>query len=204
MEQLYVHDIYNKISKRFNHTRAYTWAGIKKFVKSFPENSIMLDAGCGNGKNMLIRNDCNMTGFDYCQNFVNICNEKGCNVFRGDIKNIPISDNTFDGVFSVAVIHHLDSKESRIKAINELIRVTKPGGRILIQVWADTVPKTNKFIQIKDNDYFVTWYVNKETTVKRYYHLFSKEELLSLIDTSVSIDNIEYEVDNWIFYLTKN
>ncbi len=37
---------------------------------------------------------------------------------------------------SVAVLHHLSTIERRQKAISELIRVTKPGGKIFIEVWA--------------------------------------------------------------------
>ena len=203
MEKLYVHNFYDKNSKRFDHTRAYTWKGITDFVKSFKSSSKLLDAGCGNCKNMLIRNDCNIMGFDFCQKFVKIGKKKGCNVFQANIKNIPLSDNTFDGVYSVAVIHHIDSIMGRKKAVNELIRVTKPGGKIFIQVWADTVPKNKKFIQIKDNDYFVTWYVDKDNIEKRYYHLFSKDEIINLLDNSVIINKIDYEVNNWVLYLTK-
>lgn len=41
-----------------------------------------------------------------------------------------------DYVISVAVIHHFSTEERRLEAINELVRITKPGGTILIYVWA--------------------------------------------------------------------
>lgn len=36
----------------------------------------------------------------------------------------------------IAVIHHLSTADRRLAAIKELIRIIKPGGRVLISVWA--------------------------------------------------------------------
>ena len=34
------------------------------------------------------------------------------------------------------MIHHLSTQEKRVKAVEELVRITKPGGQIFILVWA--------------------------------------------------------------------
>lgn len=47
----------------------------------------------------------------------------------GDISRLDFDDATFDGVTSERVFQHLDSPAS---AIAELVRVTKPGGRIVV------------------------------------------------------------------------
>ena len=47
----------------------------------------------------------------------------------GDISRLDFDDATFDGVTSERVFQHLDSPAS---AIAELVRVTKPGGRIAV------------------------------------------------------------------------
>jgi len=108
--------------------------------------------------------------------------------------------------FCVAVIHHLENIDNRKKAINELIRVTKPNGKIFIQVWANNINKTKKFINIDNNDYYVTWRLNKTNeNIKRYYHLFTKDELIKLIDFNlVSLIDIIYELNNWIIIIKKN
>ncbi len=206
MENLFVNNIYEKIAYHFNHTRTYYWFSIKEFVLSFNNKSLLLDAGCGNGKNMLIRNDCMILGLDNCNKLIEISKNKKLNVLLSNIKNIPFRNNLFDGVFCVAVIHHLENKENRLIAINELIRVTKSNGKIFIQVWDKDIKKNNKFIKINnDNDYFVTWKLNnKEIVLKRYYHLFSKIELLNLIDYNlVELIEIKNEFNNWIIILKK-
>ena len=55
MEEKYVQNIYEEIAIRFNHTRAYYWKGIKDFLLNLDKHSFILDAGCGNGKHMLLR-----------------------------------------------------------------------------------------------------------------------------------------------------
>jgi alkylated DNA repair protein alkB family protein 8 len=42
----------------------------------------------------------------------------------------------FDSVISIAVVHHFSTKTLRVAAINEMHRILKLGGRLLIYVWA--------------------------------------------------------------------
>jgi SAM-dependent methyltransferase len=52
-------------------------------------------------------------------------------VHDGDAGAIPFPDATFDTVVSSFVFHHL-AREVQTKALREIVRVTKAGGRILI------------------------------------------------------------------------
>ena len=120
-------------------------------------------------------------------------------VVINNILNISFRSNIFDSIICVAVIHHLSTVENRIKAIQELYRVIKPDGLIFIQVWATTARNDKQFIHITDNDYFVTWYVDKTTKIKRYYHLFERDELIELCKIcNINILNIYFELNNWI------
>lgn len=50
----------------------------------------------------------------------------------GDAENIPFHDAAFDLVYSFGVIHHTPGAQ---KAVNELYRVLKPGGKAIIGVY---------------------------------------------------------------------
>lgn len=50
LEQIYVHDVYDKIATHFSDTRNKLWTNVTEFVDSFPYGSILMDIGCGNGK----------------------------------------------------------------------------------------------------------------------------------------------------------
>jgi SAM-dependent methyltransferase len=41
-----------------------------------------------------------------------------------------LRSNIFDYVISIGVLHHLSTQKRRAKAIQELVRILKPGGRI--------------------------------------------------------------------------
>ena len=45
-------NFYDIAANEFSRTRTKMLNGVKKFFDSLPLNSSILDAGCGNGKNM--------------------------------------------------------------------------------------------------------------------------------------------------------
>ena len=206
METTFVKEIYEEIAEHFENTRkGYYWKGVKEFILNIPNQSFILDCGCGNGKHMLLRNDCIFLGFDFCINSMKICKNKNLEILVNDVKLIPFRNNIFDVTLCVAVLHHLESEENRLQAINEIARITKINGLIYIQVWASDVKKDKKFIKINDkNDYFVTWFVNKNRNIKRYYHLFEKDEIIDICNKSnLNICDIKYEFNNWIIIAKK-
>lgn len=99
----------------------------------------ILDGGCGIGRNSywpLKYGAKEAYAFDYDERTVNVAknnlNEfKNAKVEFGSIYNIPYK-NYFDISFSIGVIHHL--AEPR-KAVNELVKATKKGGKVIIWVY---------------------------------------------------------------------
>ena len=205
LEKEYVLDTYTKISDGFSKSRSQAWPSVVEFINTFPINTSMLDAGCGNGKNMIVRDDLKWTGCDICPELLDICRNRNLNVVEADIRYLPFDNNTFDASMSVAVIHHIDTFEGRLKAVDELIRVTKTSGKIFIQVWQDTDLENNKFQKINSHgDYYITWTQNNEI-IKRFYHMFKEDEVDRLIDKLVGIKIIKkyIEASNWIILLEK-
>lgn len=49
---------------------------------------------------------------------------------------LPFRDETFDACLSIAVVHHFATAERRVRAIRELARVLRIGGKLIISVWA--------------------------------------------------------------------
>jgi len=50
----------------------------------------------------------------------------------GDITRLPFPDASFDAVISMTVLHNVPSRDGRDKALRELVRVLRPGGRMAI------------------------------------------------------------------------
>lgn len=189
-----VKDVYEIIAEDFSKTRYKVWDKVRNFINSLEPNSLIFDAGTGNGKNMF-RKDCNFIGIDFCKKFVDICRKKNLNVIEADIRQIPYDDKKFNHSMSIAVLHHLEKREDRIKAISEIIRITKKKGKILLTVWNKSLlqneKKAKKIKQIK-NGYLISW----KNKTSRYYYLYDIDELKQeIIDTQKDIRILESGVE---------
>lgn len=81
-----------------------------------------------------------------------------------DAKALPYPDNTFDGIISNSIVHHIHDS---LRALQEMSRVVKPGGLVLIR---DLVrPETPEAAQA-----FVDTYAAEDTPYqqKLYYDSF--------------------------------
>lgn len=62
---------------------------------------------------------------------------------NADARRLPYQANSFDVVTATLVIHNISDPADRVKALDEIVRVTKPGGHILI--W--DIFKTAEYIE---------------------------------------------------------
>lgn len=136
IEKKYVHRVYDAIAPHFSSTRYAKWPKVQTFLNTLPSGSLILDAGCGNGKYLGLNPNCYFIGCDISAPLINICLDKGHEVLVADAVNLPYRTGYSDAAISIAVLHHLSSESRRKKAVEELIRVVKTGGLVLITVWA--------------------------------------------------------------------
>lgn len=127
--------IYNTIGTTYNTTRRadpYITKRILHFLN--PQNSgLYLDIGCGTGNYTtgLANKGLNFVGIEPCEEMLNVASNRSEKIkwLQGTAENIPLGDNSCDGVIATLTIHHWDSLT---KSFNELARVTKPGANIVL------------------------------------------------------------------------
>lgn len=136
IEKKYVHRVYDAIAPHFSATRFAKWPKVSAFLNNLPSGSVILDAGCGNGKYLGLNTDCFFIGCDISAPLIQICSDKGHEVLVADAVNLPYRSGYGDAAISIAVLHHLSTEQRRKKAIDELVRIVKKGGHVLITVWA--------------------------------------------------------------------
>ena len=202
-----IREVYNNIAYDFDNTRHKVWDVVENFINSLNAECLVGDIGCGNGKNMyLSRKDIKFKGMDYSPEFVKICKDKQLDVIEGNILDIPFENDTFDNVICIAVIHHLEKKTDRIKAIEELIRITKKGGKILVYVWAFTQPEKSKR-KFNTHDEMVPYKKINGEIYYRYYHLYDNGELeeeVKSTNININIINVGYDYGNHYVIIEKN
>ncbi|XP_051934526.1 probable tRNA methyltransferase 9B [Hippocampus zosterae] len=156
LEREHVHGVYDKIAPYFNDSRYKAWPKVRQFLLDQPPGSIVADVGCGNGKYLGVNEEAFKLGCDVCRPLVDVAGSRGHEVQMCDGLRLPYRDGCFDAVLSIAVIHHLSTKERRIRAIREMARTLRAGGRVMIYVWA-MEQKRRKF---EKQDIFVPWNPN--------------------------------------------
>jgi ubiquinone/menaquinone biosynthesis C-methylase UbiE len=169
-----VKEVYERIAEHFNEKRFSKWDWIEEFLDEFPANSLVYDIGCGSGRNIRP----GMIGVDNCDNFLKISNSKGKDVIKGDMRYLPLDDNTGIGMICIAAFHHLSTREDRLKALLEFKRVLKIGAKIMISVWSINQGENRK-LKFYYGDNIVPWN-NNGTIYERYYYIFENEEIKKL------------------------
>ena len=205
IEEKQVKEIYEEIAEHFDNTRLYKWTWVNSFLNELKKDALVYDIGCGNGRNMVNNNakNLNFIGVDNCENFVKICKSKKLNVLCGNITAIPLASASADALMCIAVFHHLESKENRVKALLEMKRLLKPNAKILLSIWSINQPqKTRRSFNNYGNN-IVLW--NKFGKIyERFYYIYKLDELKQLFNLcGLTITNYEYSCGNEIFTLVK-
>jgi len=102
------------------------------------QGTYVLDVGCGVGMTpcyLANRYDCRVVGVDIHESMIDRSNERARRQgledqvkFRvADAQNLPFEDNLFDIVIGESVIAFVADKQ---RAVNQYVRVTKPGGYV--------------------------------------------------------------------------
>ncbi|RUS82471.1 hypothetical protein EGW08_009777 [Elysia chlorotica] len=136
LERKHVNKVYEDIADHFSGTRYKPWPRVIEFVMQQPPLSLLADVGCGNGKCLGANKELFEIGSDFSSNLASICHSRGFETCVGDVTCLPFRSGSFDVVLCIAVIHHMATKHRRHKALSEVVRVLRRGGRALVYVWA--------------------------------------------------------------------
>ena len=95
-----------------------------------------IDIGAAAGRNTSVLEDLGWqaVALEYDSTGAEMARNRGISVVRGDATQLPMPDGVFDLAMSYDVLEHIEDDAG---VADEMMRVLKPGGRVLIAVPAD-------------------------------------------------------------------
>ncbi len=139
-----INSIYIKALLAFNPTRLFEkinqldWyqSTLHQWVKdSQLTHNTVLEVGCSSGSLTQYLVDCKFkpTGVDLSNNSIQMAQSKYPNLAfeKQEISQLSYADNSFDNVIAASVINIVSNKQ---KAISEMLRVCKKGGKVSVLV----------------------------------------------------------------------
>lgn len=158
LQKEHVYEVYDRIAEGFSISRAYIWAPIKTFFDelALKPNQLVLDAGCGNGKHLkAYSSEQFVIGLDICKNLLTLgraCEKSSGTLkgqyIQGSVSHLPFRVNIFDAIICSAVLVHFPFHSQRVHVLKELGRCLKPGGKLLVTVWAKDGNSTTKLSDV--------------------------------------------------------
>jgi len=156
---------------------------ITRYLRHNPSSSPrILDVACGTGEllQQMIQTHPSVeyTGIDLSGPYLKYARKRhpelsDISLMRANAEEIPFRDNYFDAVTSVYLMHELP-RDVRKRVIQEMLRVTKPGGLIVVQdsVQANEVPRMNELLMRYGDE-----------GNEPYFHDYLEDDLKPLIES---------------------
>ena len=185
------------IARSYSQTRQRPWKEVVNFIAD--QNGRGLVIACGNGRHLLpLAQRCSdVVGLDASVEMALISSERivetgviNAAILVGTATALPLRTDTFDCVLFIAGLHNIKGRQHRIQALQELNRVLSHSGKALISVWSHWQDRF-RWTMVRQlltpwktrGDILVPW-KRDGPSIMRFYHLYTKGELLRDIKTA--------------------
>jgi ubiquinone/menaquinone biosynthesis C-methylase UbiE len=191
---------YEEIAEHFSETRVKPWKDIIFLADYVKDGNKLVDFGCGNGRLFELFKDKKIEyfGIDFSEKLIEIAREKYRNYSNieflvGNVLKTEFKKNSFDTVYSIALLHQIPSKKFRLQVLKEAKRILKSTGFLILTIWNIWQRKYIKNIlktfilkiigltKLDFKDAFIPWKKRDGTIITRYYHAFTIKELRKIV-----------------------
>lgn len=194
-----VREFYEAHGAEFSATRRGAWDVMRLIQEAVSPGQTLIDVGAGNarlareipeGVRYIAIEPSSSMRVD-AERF--LATRKDSEVRMGAFPRLPAREESADVIACLAVLHHLAPDERR-SAIDELWRILKPGGVLVLSVWN---LRSRRFVTLQTwlaswfrftlvengspGDVWISWNAGGKS-VKRYVHCFTQHELRQLFD----------------------
>lgn len=158
----------------------------------------ILDAGCGDGRNMhwFLQHKMEITGIDQSEDAIQLLKANNSSLPQSRfnvslIENTPFPENNFDHIICSAVLHFASSTNHFKAMLKEIVRITRKRGSIFIRMAAN-ICMEDKVIPLGDGVYTIPDGSNRFLLTRTLLAECMKEFNLSFIEPlkTVNVDDI--------------
>lgn len=149
----------NNVQQLLGQTDIYL---IDQIMKGrYLEVDVILDAGCGTGRNMqwFLQNNYNITGIDISETAIQELKNKYPHLPAESFAVMAVDETVFAGnhfnhIISSAVLHFAHSTVHFYEMMAEMVRIVKPGGSLFIRMTSD-IGIEDKVTHLEDGVYII-------------------------------------------------
>ncbi len=146
----FILDFWNSNAEKFKLSHQVSWGDMNaikletsNISRHIKDGDNVLDAGCANGFAAIMQCGAHklakMTGIDFSESMINYAKQNKAtsdyagilDFHTGDIRALEFADNSFDVVYTTRVIINLPNWQEQQQAIDECLRVVRPGGIVV-------------------------------------------------------------------------
>ncbi len=176
-------EVWDTIADSWSNLRIKPDQEVTEFARD--AEGLTLDVGCGNCRQLLpfLQKGLKCVGVDFSKSMIKqakkfLAKRKfKVDLVIADVSNLPFKNDSFSDVLYVRTLSSVETKESRLKSLEEVKRVSN---RALITAWKkwhlkflwDTIK--NRF----SSNIYLDWKYHGKV-YKRFYHKYTKNELES-------------------------
>ncbi len=170
--------------ERGRHEGYHRWLDERSFdlICEHARNQRTLEVGCGTGLILRDTHDvaAHATGVDLSHGMLRMARKRNLSVIQGSATALPLPSNHFDLVYSFKVLAHVPDLPL---ALEEMARVTKPGGRLVLEFYnRDSLRYLIRRIRPAGT-------IGPNTTEKDVYTRFhTAQELRAMLPSSLQIE----------------
>lgn len=178
-------EVWETLANSWTHLHVKPEEEVIDFSKSINKGPI-LDLGCGNCRNSLpfLEKNIECIGIDFSKGMIKeakkILKKRKFkeNLVIGNLIDLPFKKGSFLLTICIRVLHHLKTRELRLRALKEMKRV---GIKILMSEWKRWQLRfifglTKSFFSGHFADVYVNWNYHGKI-YKRFHHLYTQKEL---------------------------
>jgi SAM-dependent methyltransferase len=185
---------WDKHAVRYDKTRdaeAVYLAGVEAAAEAFcaQAGELILEAGCGTG--MVLRRyarpaidvvalDLSLDSLRYLRKTIPASPVR---LVRGSVDHLPFADGSFDRVLCANTLQHLPTDKKRRRALHELARVARPGGRVVVTVHNWSLPK-KRAGEPKEG------HAGSLSGPIQYIYRFEPDEFRTLLESTLDVQKI--------------